>query len=475
MKRHDDRSWMERINPLVPISLLSPFLLYAISLLLPTFDDWTYYTVPYFGELFTYRLLPNASYWRPFDALFGSLLGLDYRLFPALNHVFVYAAHLGSTVLVYRLASMLGFNATARNVATVFFFISPAALGTVLGIDALNQAYSQFWGLLGLKADLGGCGRRNRAAWLACVCVATLSKENGIMFFFIPPLLAYGFGRAGSGRLRRDLLYGLAASAAYFCVRLALTNSHVDVLDDYFESTLSSKLSDIGTFIGMTWIPLDYVCLVHPPSRNLWVLALTLALPMPFMLTLFIRGRRLLLGRPFLALACCMCLAALPHLLTLFTTMHAYSGLAMSALIVAHLTDKYGDYRRLGVLFALFVASCAFVDWHHWQKSYESGLMGQRMGRQAIEKTGKPVKRVYSISMRDHVRRYSSFCVIPADAYAWGNAAFAATGYKWPEECLDTGIVVEDRWMVDSLADRAVRLGYERVWFVHGDTVDVIR
>ena len=56
-----------------------------------------------------------------------------------------------------------------------------------------------------------------------------------------------------------------------------------------------------------------------------------------------------------------------------------------------------------------------------------------------------------------------------------GNAAFAATGYKWPEECLDTGIVVEDRWMVDSLADRAVRLGYERVWFVHGDTVDVIR
>ena len=36
MNFHDDRNWMERINPLVVISLLSPFLLYAISLLLPS-------------------------------------------------------------------------------------------------------------------------------------------------------------------------------------------------------------------------------------------------------------------------------------------------------------------------------------------------------------------------------------------------------------------------------------------------------
>lgn len=473
---HDNRQpLLGRIHPLAAIFILSPFILYAIALLLPTFDDWTYYTAPWFGDLLSYRLLPNASYWRPFDAVFGWLLGLEPRLFPVLNHVFVYAAHLSCTVLVFRLCAMLGFNSVARNTATIFFFISPATLGTVLGIDSLNQAYSQFWGLLALWCHLGGARRHRRTLWVACALVATLCKENGIMFLFIPPVIAYGFLRARWSSLRTDLAVAAAAAIAYLAVRLALTNSHVEVNDEYFENTLFSKLKHIGTFVGMTWIPLDYVSLIHTPSRNWLTLALTLLLPMPFIAMLFVKGRRLLAGRRFLALAAAMCMAALPHLLTLFTAMHAYSGLAMSALIVAYLADKLRYSRAFGALFALFVASCLYVDWHHWQKSYESGLMGQRMGREAIEKTGRPVKRVYSISVRGHERKYSSFCVLPADAFAWGGAAYAASGYKWPEECLDTAITVEDRWMVDSLADRALKWGYERVWLVHGDTVDVIR
>ena len=65
--------------------------------------------------------------------------------------------------------------------------------------------------------------------------------------------------------------------------------------------------------------------------------------------------------------------------------------------------------------------------------------------------------------------------MLPADAFAWGNTAVAATGYKWPAVCRDTVVAVEDRRMVDSLADRALALGFKRVWLVHGDTVDVIR
>lgn len=43
-------------NPLTYIIIASPFLLYAITLLLPVHDDWSYCTTPYydFGEsLFT--------------------------------------------------------------------------------------------------------------------------------------------------------------------------------------------------------------------------------------------------------------------------------------------------------------------------------------------------------------------------------------------------------------------------------------
>lgn len=206
MNNGKDDNWIGRVNPLAVILLLSPAILYAIVLLLPTFDDWTYYTAPSFDGLFNYRLLPNSSYWRPFDAAFGWLLGLDHRMFPALNHIVVYAAHVGVTVLVYRLATAMGLCKTARNIGTVFFFTSPAMLGTVYGVDALNQACSHFFGLLGLWHYFNR-GRKPRVAlWLTCVFVATLWKENGIMFFFIAPLFAFGI----SGRLARRRLGPLA-------------------------------------------------------------------------------------------------------------------------------------------------------------------------------------------------------------------------------------------------------------------------
>lgn len=475
-----DKNWIGRVNPLAVILLLSPAILYAITLLLPTFDDWTYYTTPSFDGLFNYKLLPNSSYWRPFDAAFGWLLGLDYRMFPALNHVVVYSAHVGVTVLVYRLATAMGLCKTARNIGTVFFFISPAMLGTVYGVDALNQACSHFFGLLGLWYYFNR-GRRPRVAlWLVCVFVSTLWKENGIMFFFISPLFAFGVSGPGSlcggrARLRAGMVWGIAASAVYFALRLALATAYVDINHEYFESTLVSKILDVGMFIGMTWVPIDYVSLVHAPSRNLFLVAVTVAMSMPFIVVLLVSQRRWLVSRPLLTLAACMVMAALPHLLTLFTTMHSYAGLSMAALMVAFLADKARDYGRLAPLFAMFVVSCVFVDWHHWIKSYDSGLMGQRMGREAIEKTGEPVDSVFSISVRDHERKYSSFCVLPADAFAWGNAAIAASGYKWPTFCRDTAVMVEDRWMVDSLADQALARGFRRVWLIHGDTVDVIR
>ena len=245
MNNGKDDNWIGRVNPLAVILLLSPAILYAIVLLLPTFDDWTYYTAPSFDGLFNYRLLPNSSYWRPFDAAFGWLLGLT----------------------------------------------SPAMLGTVYGVDALNQACSHFFGLLGLWHYFNR-GRKPRVAlWLTCVFVATLWKENGIMFFFIAPLFAFGISGPGSpgggwGRLRSGMVWGVVASAAYFALRIALTTAYVDINHEYFESTPVAKLLDVAMFIGMAWVPVDYVSLVHAPSRNLLLVAATAAMSMPFIVVL---------------------------------------------------------------------------------------------------------------------------------------------------------------------------------------------
>ena len=473
---------ISRLNPITVILLLSPFILYAITLLLPTFDDWTYYTTPYFGKLTFSNLLPERSWWRPLDVIFGWVLGRDYRLFPLLNHIFVYAGHVVSTILIYKLSDALSFGRTARNTATVFFFVSPGMLGTVLSIDSLNQTYAQMWGLLALWFYLNKERKTKYLLWILCTYMATFSKENGIMFFFIPQVTAFGFGRIDRRQFVRESLIGATAAAAYLATRFILTPHDVNFNNEYFENTIFSKLKHIATFIGMTWVAVDYVSLIHAPSRNLTVAAVTLLLSMPFMAYLFagaLRGittrRNSIFLRRLLSLTACMCLAALPHLLTLFTVMHTYAGLGMAALIIACLADRHQRPDTLRFLFVLYVASSIFIDIHHWQKAYRSGLTGRDMGRQAIEKIGRPVDRAFSISVRDDERKYSSFCVLPSDAFGWGHAAFAATGYKWPRVFGDTAIHVTELHLVDSIADRAIKEGYEKVWLVHGDTVDVIR
>ena len=84
-------------NPIFWIVLTAPLALLLLCQLQPTFDDWTYYTIPQMEPLTLHSLLPDGNYWRPFDVLFGYLLGLNYRLFPFLNHLFILLGHILNT------------------------------------------------------------------------------------------------------------------------------------------------------------------------------------------------------------------------------------------------------------------------------------------------------------------------------------------------------------------------------------------
>lgn len=467
------------INPLYAIVILSPAFLYFLCWLLPTFDDWTYFTTPNydFGDDFTNRLKPMASYWRPWDALLGYVLSLNHALFPTLNHIVVYLGHLMSTICVFLIAGQLHFGRAGRHVATLFFFLSPGMLGTVLGIDSANQAYATAWGLVSILVYLQADRPINKAAWTACVIMSLLSKENGIVYFVIPPFIAWAFDRQPLRASLRDLAVSTAFVILYFCVRTALTTENVDINDDYFDNSIYCKSKNIAVFLGMTWIPLDFVSLVYPPSRDLFIVTATFLLGMPLTAAIFLTTRKEWLSRPFLCLTACLFIAASPHLLTLFTSMHPYAGLGFASLMLGYLTGKSSRQRLIGRLLLPFILSSLFTDWHHWQKSYESGLIGQKMGKEAILKTGKRVERVFIINCETDEDFYSSFCVTPFKAFAWGYAAIAATDYQWPTFLRDTTINVHDQPSFDpqGIADKAIRQGFQKVWILHGDTVDVIR
>ena len=467
-----------KLNPLITvIIILSPIIAYWLTLLLPTFDDWGYFTTPDydFGDSFYQHLIPRYTYWRPWDGIIGYVLSLKPSWFPTLNHIIVYMAHLGGTIIVYNIANELKFSRFACNITALYFFISPAMLGTVLGIDSPNQAYASFWGLLSTLAYLRLGRPYNLLLWLTCALIGTFAKENAIVFFVIPQIIAFAFRRITLSQALKDTVWAIAVVATYFIFRKLLTTDVVYINDEYFENTFARKFKNVCVFLGMTWLPLDFVSLVHPPCRNIPLTIATILLSFPFMIAVFANKSKHWLNLQFAALIVCLLAAASPHLVTLFTAMHPYAALGMAALIVGYMADKSERTALLKKLLPMFIVSCIFIDWHHWQKSYESGLIGKRMAQDIVNATPKPVNRVFLIIVNDDTPKYSSFCVIPRDAFGRGKSVCALNGYEWPKDIEIADLEEYEAYKIDSIADKAVVDHYEAVWLVQEDVAKVIR
>ena len=147
----------------------------------------------------------------------------------------------------------------------------------------------------------------------------------------------------------------------------------------------------------------------------------------------------------------------------------------MAALIVGYMADKSERATLLKRLLPLFIVSCVFIDWHHWQKSYESGLIGKRMAQDIVNATPKPVDRVFLIIVNDDTPKYSSFCVIPRDAFGRGKSVCALNGYEWPKDIEIADLEEDEAYKIESIADKAVADRYEAVWLVQKDVAKVIR
>lgn len=463
-------------NPLFWIFIVSPFILLGLITLLPTFDDWTYLTTPYAfdkEESFFYQLRPHDSYWRPFDALFGYVLSFVPSWFPALNHIAIYGAHLGSTILIYRFCKLLDFERLPQNIATVFFFLSPATLGTVLSVDGLNQTYAQFWGLAATYTYMKG-GRWHTPLWLMMTVFALLSKENGIAFMAIAPALAWAFRKSDGRRCMKDFGWAVLVAAVYVALRLTLQLDNF-IHPAYLDHSIGRVTKNICVFLGMSWMPIDYAALIHPLHRDYLLVAITFCLTMPFMLRVYLPGMKHLRQRQVLGLLFAVVAAASFHLVTMFTMMHPYSSLGMLALLTGYLIQIMGNRKWVAPLFGLFIISSVFTDLHHWYASYLSGKMGEDMTLQTIRKSKLHPKSVYLINVDRGETKYSSFWVIPYDSFGWGIGVQFHNRFEWPKEICDTIIYDDSQAAIRQTMNCPEAKKYQAVWYVHGDTVDVIK
>ena len=457
-------------NPIFWIVLTAPLALLLLCQLQPTFDDWTYYTVPQTEPLTLQSLLPDGNYWRPFDVLFGHFLGLDYRLFPTLNHLFILLGHILNTLLVYKILQWFRVSTLSRNLSVIFFYLSSGTLGTVLNIDSLNQVYSLLWGLLALYSYISLSGYRKLILWLLCSLLSVFAKESGYIWFVCPPFIVWSMGKERLNRALKHLLCGCSLFVLYLVCRFLLTDSFHFENNVYMDFTIIRLLRNLGLLLGMTFYPIDYASLIHPQHRHLTVVVVTGFLPLPF-IWLLLRSCRL--QKPLVILLLSIFAGAFVNLMTVFTLMHCYAVLPFVAVMIALLCERIKNKRALILSALLYLLTAAFTLFHHGYASWLSGKIGERMAKSIVSQCNRPVNKVMMIHLDKGETKYSSFWVIPFEAFGWGYSVRQQTGYQWPKTILNEEIT--DKRQLKSLLPKAEIAGCDGVWYAEDEQVKRIK
>ena len=463
---------------IILIILLSPLLLYAVWFILPTHDDWAATTTPDFTPFFTKEHFFFYGYhWRPFDTWIGYFVGRNPQLlFPAINHLLVVLGHFLSVVALFKVLIVLGFNKKTINVSTLFFFIVPATMATVTAIDSQNQVYALTTDLIAFLFYVKN-SKNKYIFWPILIFLATLFKENGLMWALICPVLTYGFDLIDKKTLKKDLLVGLGIMIAYALI-IAIQPKDITIHPEY-EPGVLKIIKNIVKFLFTSLITVDYIYLLHQLSRKLLWAIVSFLFALPFLYLVFIRQWQLFSHKKMWCTAICLLIAVAPHLLTTFSMMHTYAGLAFITIMIAYSINTYKEQHKTLILsFVLFLIVSVAIDIHLIDSSVKSGRIGKQMAREAIQKTGKPMKSVYLIIIEDDYPKLSSFCVIPNEAFGWGIAAKYETNYQWPEVIKDTTI----ERSANALR-KATNLGletlnkqqYDCIWIVDHEHIDVIK
>ena len=456
----------KKINLLIAFHLV--LFLIGIFYLLPTDDDWGYLVAPKLEGFNFNSFLPNALFWRPIDAVVGLINNSYPILFPFLNHLLIGSGFLFSIYYLYKILKLLGFEGIPLNVSISIFIVSPAVLGTVLGIDSINQMYSVCFGLIGIYHYL----RRKYLLWIIVSILAVFSKENGIVYFVIPPFIGY-LNKKSIKEVIKHCLCGSLVIIIYMILRFALQVSSIHIEEDSpYAFTLTRKLTDIVSFVVGSTSVVDFISLIHKPSRNIFIVVLTFLVSALFLFTIF--KNKKVINKEILILTFCMVVAASPHLATHFGPMHAYSTIPYFCLIVAFVLNKdrsIYEKKLFNYAFILYIITAIAVDWHHWYRTYESSKIGPLMAKECLDKTEGRPQNVLCISFKDEFPRFSSFCVPPRDVFHTGSAVLRETGWTYPKK-LKTLIIEKESDIKNAVSENEGK--YDCIWIQNKYDVTVI-
>lgn len=206
----------------------------AVYGLMPFHDDWCYATAPNPGFVWS-QLLPDASFWRPFDVIWGALMARIPGLFPNANRLVVVLAHTLSSFFVWKALDKISKDRIACLVGTLFFAVSSVIAAMLFNSDTINQSWSFLWGIIALCVAL----EREDVSWRrwsvvsGLVVLSMLFKESGVSWLAVIPLILFWHERNPKLLFQRAA-FGVGVLAFYFALRFALMGD-VAVGGEYYE------------------------------------------------------------------------------------------------------------------------------------------------------------------------------------------------------------------------------------------------
>ena len=297
------------------------------------------------------------------------------------------------------------------------------------------------------------------------------------MWALICPILAFGFNFIDKKTLKRDIFVGIGIMAMY-ALAITILPRDITIHTEYVPS-ITKVIQNLIKFLFTSFVTVDYIYLLHQPHRNLWLAGATFLIAFPFFYCIFIRNIKLFADKRMICTLLCLSIAVAPHVFTVFSMMHTYSGLVMIAILTAYSINSYRQHHK-PVLFSfpLFIIAAIIINTHLIDSSIESGLVGKKMAIEAIQKTGKPVKNVYIVIIEDDYPKLSSFCVIPCEAFGWGLATRYETNYQWPEIIVDTTITRNNKSFETAKKIALKKLQskqYDCAWIINHQDIRVIQ
>ena len=404
------------------ICLINLVILILSLFLTPTGDDWGYCTVPRINEEWV-----TTS--RPFDVLYGTLLGKIPFAFPALNHILVVVAHCISSIALYLIATRIMEIKNKRALLfSIVFAIGSTCCATVLSIDSLNQSWSLCFGVVGIYAYMRFSEKPivKTVVYLISALLASLCKECGIVFFLFIPLFELqlkGFKSAWKRVLVQYVLGGIVCLFYLHFVTSVKETSGFSIIN-----TIKNTLIHIGFSV----LQFDTVSFFGYGNMVLPIVTIVLSLPLLFFVAKTVIQQLVKKDFTVLFLGFLTVLSTFPqNLMSGIQEMNSYPTVFFMVLLLAYLCKDWNKKTLYGV-FTPYLAAALIAGGVKYHSMYKHAVQSQEILDRIEQQIGhlSPERiKVFSINIFNE-DSYGVFVFSPSGTLGYGHAIKSIYNYN---------------------------------------------